>query len=98
MTGLNSECVVLFSALHCLTLCAVKILLFSTDEIRNVMKVMKLYEGSLGEQLDLAGRFPIAHSLDVFGQLCGAVAELHDAAVVNQDLKPGNVLYDRYGR
>ena len=62
------------------------------------MKVMKLYEGSLGEQLDLAGRFPIAHSLDVFGQLCGAVAELHDAAVVNQDLKPGNVLYDRYGR
>lgn len=72
---------------------------YGTVEKDDVMYlVMKLYEGSLAEQLDLAGRFPVAHSLDVFGQLCGAVAELHDAAVVNQDLKPSNVLYDRYGR
>ncbi|HEY4177520.1 MAG TPA: protein kinase [Kofleriaceae bacterium] len=37
------------------------------------------------------GRIPLAHALELFSELCAAVATLHADALVHRDLKPENV-------
>jgi serine/threonine protein kinase len=41
---------------------------------------------------------PLAGTLDLFGQVCDAVAHGHERGIVHRDLKPSNVLVDSRGQ
>lgn len=52
-----------------------------------------------GEPLDRAARtLPIGGRIDMFMQVCAAVAHAHLHLVLHRDLKPSNVLVDQQGR
>jgi len=62
--------------------------------------VMKCYEGSLSDQLRLAPsrKIECIGAMRVIRQLGTALAELHEAGIIHQDIKPSNILFDNHGR
>ncbi|MEU1185487.1 serine/threonine-protein kinase [Streptomyces sp. NPDC005820] len=53
--------------------------------------------GSLGERLHRQGAFPAKEARDIGVGLADAVAAAHGAGVLHRDIKPGNVMVNRYG-
>ena len=70
----------------------------SVMEKRSIM-LMELCECDLLEHLtNLQGITDMATVADYFGQICRGVKALHDAGLVNLDLKMENVLIDAEGK
>jgi len=61
--------------------------------------VMELLQGSLRERLERAGgkSLPVAESIRTFLQLSYALRAAHASGLTHHNLKPENVLFDRYG-
>ena len=57
--------------------------------------VMKRYTRSLADMID-AGELGHSETRRIARSLCRTLAELHEAGVVVQDIKPANVLLDQY--
>lgn len=53
--------------------------------------------GSLGDRLHRQGAFPLKEARDIGVGLADAVAAAHAAGVLHRDIKPGNVMVNRYG-
>ncbi|MDX3523205.1 serine/threonine-protein kinase [Streptomyces scabiei] len=53
--------------------------------------------GSLGDRLQRQGAFPLKEARDIGVGLADAVAAAHAAGVLHRDIKPGNVMVNRYG-
>ncbi|KUO09452.1 serine/threonine-protein kinase [Streptomyces sp. DSM 15324] len=53
--------------------------------------------GSLGERLHRQGALPPKEARDIGVGLADAVAAAHAAGVLHRDIKPGNVMVNRYG-
>jgi hypothetical protein len=53
--------------------------------------------GSLADQLDRQGRLHPDQVRDLGIKLADALAAAHQAGVLHRDIKPGNILVDRYG-
>ncbi|WP_202499411.1 MULTISPECIES: serine/threonine-protein kinase [Streptomyces] len=53
--------------------------------------------GSLGDRLHRRGAFPLKEARDIGVGLADAVAAAHAAGVLHRDIKPGNVMVNRYG-
>ncbi|GAA3386920.1 serine/threonine-protein kinase [Cryptosporangium minutisporangium] len=53
--------------------------------------------GSLADYLRQHGSMPLTQVLDVGVAIADALAAAHRVGVVHRDVKPANVLYDRYG-
>lgn len=53
--------------------------------------------GSLGDRLHRQGAFPVKEARDIGVGLADAVAAAHAAGVLHRDIKPGNVMVNRYG-
>jgi hypothetical protein len=61
--------------------------------------VMELLQGSLRERLEKAGgkSLPVGESIRTFLQLSYALRAAHASGLTHHNVKPENVLYDRYG-
>ncbi|MDG5805976.1 serine/threonine-protein kinase [Streptomyces ossamyceticus] len=53
--------------------------------------------GSLGDRLHRQGALPLKEARDIGVGLADAVAAAHAAGVLHRDIKPGNVMVNRYG-
>ncbi|WP_216587726.1 serine/threonine-protein kinase [Streptomyces brasiliscabiei] len=53
--------------------------------------------GSLGDRLNRQGALPVKEARDIGVGLADAVAAAHAAGVLHRDIKPGNVMVNRYG-
>lgn len=54
--------------------------------------VMEYLEGcTLGEILEEEKKLPLAWTVDIFEQVCSAVAEAHRQGIIHRDLKPDNI-------
>lgn len=53
--------------------------------------------GSLGDRLHRQGPLPLKEARDIAVGLADAVAAAHAAGVLHRDIKPGNVMVNRYG-
>ncbi|MFJ1812388.1 MULTISPECIES: serine/threonine-protein kinase [unclassified Streptomyces] len=53
--------------------------------------------GSLGDRLHRQGPLPLKEARDIGVGLADAVAAAHAAGVLHRDIKPGNVMVNRYG-
>lgn len=53
--------------------------------------------GSLGDRLHRQGPLPLKEARDIGVGLADAVAAAHAAGVLHRDIKPGNIMVNRYG-
>ncbi|WP_371673629.1 serine/threonine protein kinase [Streptomyces sp. NBC_00289] len=53
--------------------------------------------GSLGDRLRHSGPLSVEEACDVGVAMSGAVAAAHTAGVLHRDIKPGNIMINRYG-
>jgi serine/threonine protein kinase len=53
--------------------------------------------GSLGDRLHLQGPLSVKEARDIGVGIADAVAAAHTAGVLHRDIKPGNILINRYG-
>ncbi|MBB0245889.1 protein kinase, partial [Streptomyces alkaliphilus] len=53
--------------------------------------------GSLADRLSRTGPLPLAEARDIGVALADALAAAHAAGVLHRDIKPGNVMINRYG-
>lgn len=64
------------------------------------LMVMKLVQGRTWDDLLASGRPPLdelPQCLQVFSQVCNAVAFAHAEGIIHRDLKPANVMVGRFG-
>lgn len=57
--------------------------------------VMELVEGLPIDRHCVDNGLPLAHRLELFAQVCAAVAFAHARGLIHRDIKPSNVLVDR---
>lgn len=60
--------------------------------------VMELVDGSTVFQLIRDGQLPPRRALEVFAEICDAVAFAHSRSIVHGDIKPGNILVNTDGQ
>jgi len=66
------------------------------EENNTAYMVMQLVEGeSLKDKIERLGKLDEATALKYTGQLCSALAEVHDKRILHLDVKPGNVVIDK---
>ncbi|WP_405822146.1 serine/threonine protein kinase [Streptomyces sp. NBC_01390] len=53
--------------------------------------------GSLGDRLQRQGPLPVAEARDIGVRIADALAAAHADGVLHRDIKPGNIMIDRYG-
>ncbi|ELP62874.1 serine/threonine-protein kinase [Streptomyces turgidiscabies] len=53
--------------------------------------------GSLGDRLHREGPLPVAEARDIGVRIADALAAAHAGGVLHRDIKPGNIMIDRYG-
>jgi serine/threonine protein kinase len=59
---------------------------------------MELVPGlSLTQLVGESGPLPIARVIHILRQVCGSLAEAHDAGLVHRDIKPSNIMVARWG-
>ncbi|CAN5515203.1 hypothetical protein BH23ACT9_BH23ACT9_30870 [soil metagenome] len=54
--------------------------------------------GSLGNRITASGPQPWPNVIEVGIEIAGALQTAHDEGILHRDLKPDNILFDRYGR
>ncbi len=52
--------------------------------------------GNLAERM-AKGKIPLSETVNIFAQVCDAMAHAHDRGVIHRDLKPANILIDSQG-
>jgi serine/threonine-protein kinase len=76
------------------------------DEDGNYYFIMKYVEGRTLEELidrmregdpEVLAEFPFERRVQIFYQLCEAVAFAHQRGIVHRDIKPANVMIGKYG-
>ncbi|WP_234436977.1 serine/threonine-protein kinase [Streptomyces maremycinicus] len=67
------------------------------DDDRPYMVLELCPGGSLGDRLHRRGPLPLKEARDIGVGLADAVAAAHAAGVLHRDIKPGNVMVNRYG-
>lgn len=73
--------------------------LIGTMDCRHgICLVMRRYERSLADYIRRSGPLPDSKIRSMGHSLCCTLAELHDAGIILQDIKPANVLLDSYDR
>ncbi|WP_329270910.1 serine/threonine-protein kinase [Streptomyces sp. NBC_01451] len=67
------------------------------DDGRPYMVLELCPGGSLGDRLHQRGPFPAAEARDIGIRVADALAAAHAGGVLHRDIKPGNIMIDRYG-
>ncbi|RDW17884.1 Stk1 family PASTA domain-containing Ser/Thr kinase [Oceanobacillus chungangensis] len=61
--------------------------------------VMEYVDGmTLKEYIQLHGSIEVSEALDIMRQLTSAIAHAHDNDIVHRDIKPQNILIDKFGQ
>ena len=59
---------------------------------------MEYLEGTpLADRLKEVGALPVRQSLEIIGQVCGALTEAHGKGIIHRDLKPDNIFLANMG-
>src|SRR5580693_8949482 len=75
-----------------------KVFLYGELEDGSLYIIMEFLEGkNLNQTVRADGPFPVARALPVLIQVCGALAEAHDAGIIHRDLKPENIFLVQSG-
>ena len=69
----------------------------TTDEGRPFLAMEYLEDGSLADRIKRDGRLPRQDAVASAIQVAGALQTAHDQGVLHRDVKPENVLVDRFG-
>ncbi|MEH0418525.1 serine/threonine-protein kinase [Streptomyces sp. B21-083] len=67
------------------------------DDGRPYMVLELCPGGSLGDRLQRQGPLPAAEARDIGVRIADALAAAHAGGVLHRDIKPGNIMIDRYG-
>ncbi|MDW4904617.1 serine/threonine-protein kinase [Streptomyces sp. ADMS] len=67
------------------------------DDGRPYMVLELCPGGSLGDRLHRQGPIPAAEARDIGVRIADALAAAHAGGVLHRDIKPGNIMIDRYG-
>ncbi|WP_330287779.1 serine/threonine-protein kinase [Streptomyces sp. NBC_00576] len=67
------------------------------DDGRPFMVLELCSGGSLGDRLHRQGPLPAAEARDIGVRIADALAAAHAGGVLHRDIKPGNIMIDRYG-
>jgi len=71
----------------------VRILDFGVNENEQPYLVMEHFDGiTLKEMIAKAGRLPLETALEIFAQVCRAIAHTHENGILHRDLKSSNIL------
>jgi serine/threonine protein kinase len=73
----------------------IKIYEFEVPEVGEPYLVMDLIEGSSLSEALSKGPLSLRRALNIFEQICDALAHAHDMGVIHRDLKPSNIMLVR---
>ncbi len=67
------------------------------EEEGHLYLVMRLMEDNLRNRMKKHGALPFAEALSILQRIGAALHAAHQAGIIHRDVKPSNVLFDRYG-